>query len=155
MQKIKYLLSSFILLCFLMVGFVAHGANPDEILEDVKLEDRAREISAKVRCMVCQNQSIDDSEAEVARDLRILIREKLVEGKSNQEIYDFLVSKYGEFILLQPRLKSNTLLLWGLPILALFLGIIGLFMFLRKKPQEEKAELSKEEEEALKKLLSE
>jgi cytochrome c-type biogenesis protein CcmH len=138
-----------------MVGFVAHGANPDEILEDVKLEDRAREISAKVRCMVCQNQSIDDSEAEVARDLRILIREKLVEGKSNQEIYDFLVSKYGEFILLQPRLKSNTLLLWGLPILALFLGIIGLFMFLRKKPQEEKAELSKEEEEALKKLLSE
>ena len=119
MGMLKSLLSPFLILSFLMVGFIAHAANPDEILDDPKLENRAREISTKVRCMVCQNQSIDDSEAEVARDLRILIREQLTEGKSNQEIYDFLVSKYGEFILLQPRLKSNTLLLSDAPKISL------------------------------------
>src|SRR5919106_2925326 len=99
------------------------GANPlhavqvDEILPDPVLEARAREISHELRCMVCQNQSIDDSEAPLARDLRLLVRERLKAGDSDTQIIDFLVARYGDFVLLKPRFTSHTALLWLLPFL--------------------------------------
>jgi len=99
---------------------------PDEILKNQQQEQRAREISKIIRCMVCQNQSIDDSNAPLARDLRILIREKIKQGETNKEIYKFLTDRYGDFILLKPPLKLSTLVLWFSPFLFFILGIFVL-----------------------------
>jgi len=99
---------------------------PDEILKNQQQEQRAREISKIIRCMVCQNQSIDDSNAPLARDLRILIREKIKQGEKNKEIYKFLTDRYGDFILLKPPLKLSTLVLWFSPFLFFILGIFVL-----------------------------
>ena len=104
---------------------------PDEILQNQEQELRARNISKNIRCMVCQNQSIDDSNAPLAKDLRILIREKIKEGKNNEEIYNFLTERYGDFILLKPPFKLSTLLLWLLPLVFFTIGI--LFVFLHNK----------------------
>jgi cytochrome c-type biogenesis protein CcmH len=101
---------------------------PDEMLKDPAMEGRARDLSRELRCMVCQNQSIDDSEAPLARDLRLLVRERLSKGDSDQQVLDFLVSRYGEFVLLRPPLKLHTLLLWALPPAALVAGLIGLLV---------------------------
>src|SRR5690606_27523341 len=90
----------------------AMALSPDEILPDPVLEQRARDISAGLRCLVCQNQSIDDSDADLARDLRILVRERLVAGDSNGAVEQYLVDRYGEYVLLNPRLGAHTLLLW-------------------------------------------
>ena len=95
--------------------YSAYAVTPDEVLDDPILEERARELSAKLRCLVCQNQSIDDSDAPLAKDLRVLVRQKLVEGNSDLEVLEFVVSKYGEFVLLQPRFAVHTLMLWILP----------------------------------------
>ena len=103
-----------------------NAVEPDEILNNQKLELRAREISKNIRCMVCQNQSIDDSNAPLARDLRILIREKIKQGEKNKEIYKFLTDRYGDFILLKPPLKLSTLVLWFSPFLFFILGIFVL-----------------------------
>lgn len=102
----------------------ALAVQPDEILKDPALEQRARDISAGLRCLVCQNQSIDDSDAAVARDLRLLIRAQLTQGRSDGEVVDFVVARYGEFVLLKPRFKAGTIILWLAPfaILALALG---------------------------------
>jgi cytochrome c-type biogenesis protein CcmH len=124
----------------------ALAVEPDEILKDPALEARARQISAGLRCLVCQNQSIDDSEASVAKDLRILIREQLQHNKSDAEVVDFVVARYGEFVLLQPRFRASTLILWLTPFLVLALGLLFAF---RRKPaantesltQAEKAEV--------------
>tara|TARA_Y100000590_G_scaffold49164_2_gene51974 strand:- start:3245 stop:3652 length:408 start_codon:yes stop_codon:yes gene_type:complete len=97
---------------------------PDEVLKNPKQEERARNISKNIRCMVCQNQSIDESNAPLAKDLRILIREKIKEGKNNQEIYNFLTERYGDFILLKPAFKLNTLVLWFFPFIFLTIGIL-------------------------------
>ena len=105
---------------------------PDEILQDQKQEFRARDISKNIRCMVCQNQSIDDSNAPLAKDLRILIRNKIKEGKKDKEIYKFLTDRYGDFILLKPPLKLSTLLLWFLPIIFLIIGIYIVFWHNKK-----------------------
>lgn len=100
----------------------AHAVKPDEMLSDPALEARARAISEGLRCMVCQNQSIDESDADLARDLRILVRERLKAGDSDRQVIDYIVSRYGEFVLLKPRVEPRTLLLWGAPILLLLFG---------------------------------
>jgi cytochrome c-type biogenesis protein CcmH len=111
----------------------AHAVQPDEMLPDPKLETRARDLSAGLRCMVCQNQSIDDSDATLAHDIRVLIRERLAKGESDEVIKAFLVSRYGDFILLKPPLKMNTLLLWGGPPLILLLGAASLLAGVRRR----------------------
>jgi cytochrome c-type biogenesis protein CcmH len=100
----------------------AFAVQPDEVLPNAQLEGRARALSRELRCMVCQNQSIDDSDAPLARDLRILVRERLVAGDSDDQVIDFLVQRYGEFVLLRPRWHWQTALLWLTPIVVLLLG---------------------------------
>ena len=105
----------------------SYTVEPNEILENQKQEFRARNISKNIRCMVCQNQSIDDSNSPLAKDLRILIRNKIKDGKKDEEIYKFLTDRYGEFILLKPLFKLNTLALWLLPFLFVLIGIFIVF----------------------------
>jgi len=108
------------------------AVEPDEILKNSQQELRARDISKNIRCMVCQNQSIDESNAPLAKDLRILIREKIKEGKNNEEIYKFLTDRYGDFILLNPPLKLNTLVLWIFPFIFFGIGIFIIFFHNKK-----------------------
>src|SRR5882757_400896 len=108
-----------------MAAGSALAVQPDEILQDAKLETRARALSQELRCMVCQNQSIDDSDAPLARDLRVLVRERLTAGDSDSQVIDFLVARYGEFVLLKPRLSLHTLLLWLAPLAVLAIAAIG------------------------------
>jgi len=96
----------------LLAACPAHAVEPDEVLQDPAFEARARTISEGLRCLVCQNQSIDDSEAPLAKDLRLLVRERLKAGDSNEQIVDFIVARYGEFVLLKPRFETHTLVLW-------------------------------------------
>ena len=110
----------------------SYGVEPDEILQDHKQELRARNISKNIRCMVCQNQSIDESNAPLAKDLRILIRNKIKEGKNNEEIYKFLTDRYGDFILLKPPLKLSTLALWLLPFIFFIVGVFVVFWHNKK-----------------------
>jgi cytochrome c-type biogenesis protein CcmH len=116
-------LLSLVLLAFALASPAA-AVNPDEVLDDPALEERARALSLDLRCLVCQNQSIDDSNAELARDLRLLVRERLVAGDSDEAVIDYVVSRYGEFVLLTPRFSVQTLLLWGAPMLLLLAGIV-------------------------------
>lgn len=110
---------------FVMMTFSASAVEPDEQLQDPKLEERARTISANLRCVVCLNQSIDSSDAGVARDLRLLVRKRLVLGDSDEEVFDYVVQRYGDFVLLKPPFKSTTYLLWLAPFV---LGGIGLIV---------------------------
>jgi len=143
-----------LLLSLAMPG-AAPAVQPDEMLKDSALESRARDLSRELRCMVCQNQSIDDSEAPLARDLRLLVRERLTKGDSDQQVLSFLVSRYGEFVLLRPPLEWHTLLLWGLPPAALAAGAIGLFIMSRRRRPvaTEVAPLSRDEEQRLSTLV--
>src|SRR5476651_888020 len=110
-----------------------HAVQVDEILPDPALETRARAISHDLRCMVCQNQSIDDSEAPLARDLRLLVRERLKAGDSDTQVVDYMVARYGEFVLLRPRVSWHTAILWGAPLAILIAGLLGLgFSVLRR-----------------------
>jgi cytochrome c-type biogenesis protein CcmH len=111
----------------------AHAVQPDEIMSDPAKEARARNMSRELRCMVCQNQSIDDSEAPLARDLRLLVRERIAAGDSDAQVIDFLVARYGEFVLLKPRFEQQTLLLWLLPPLVLGGGGLALWMYARRR----------------------
>src|SRR6187551_2388376 len=120
----------------LMMGLsapVAHAVQPDEVMSDPAREARARDLSRELRCMVCQNQSIDDSDAPLARDLRLLVRERIAGGDSDNQVIDFLVPRYGEFVLLKPRLSPHTLLLWLLPPLALAGGGLALWFYSRRR----------------------
>ena len=108
------------------------AVQPDEILSDSVLETRARTLSGELRCMVCQNQSIDDSEAPLARDLRILVRERLQAGESDRQVIDFLVARYGEFVLLRPRFSWHTALLWFGPAAMLLIGACGIIVLARR-----------------------
>ena len=141
-------------LCVL-AALPAHAVQPDEVLQDPALEARARAISEGLRCLVCQNQSIDDSDAPLAKDLRLLVRERLKAGDSDQEIVDFIVARYGEFVLLKPRFEAHTLLLWfATP--AVFLAallLIALAYRRRKASVESLAPLSVSEKRRLKRLL--
>ncbi len=119
---LRRLLAAMLILASLAAPALA--VQPDEVLDDPVLEQRARNLSAQMRCMVCQNQSIDDSDAPLAKDLRVLIRERLVAGDSNQQVVDYLVSRYGEFVLLKPRLTAKTIALWSGPFLVLLFGAL-------------------------------
>ena len=116
----------------------SYAVEPDEILIDKKQETKARNISQNIRCMVCQNQSIDESNAPLAKDLRILIRNKIQEGKTDKEIYKFLTDRYGDFILLKPPLKLSTLVLWFSPFLFFILGIFILLNHNKKSKKSKK-----------------
>jgi cytochrome c-type biogenesis protein CcmH len=150
-----YRLAPIALLFALATAGTALAVQPDEVLKDSALELRARNLSSELRCMVCQNQSIDDSEAPLARDLRLLVRERLTKGDSNQQVLDFLVARYGEFVLLKPRLEWHTLLLWGLPPAALIAGAIGLVLMARRRKETSLAAetLSTEEQRRLSTLV--
>ena len=149
-----------LILLFVLIGFQhAHAVQPDERLDDAALEQRARNLSTGLRCLVCQNQSIDESDAPLARDLRLLVRERLVEGDSDNEVIDFVVARYGEFVLLKPRFGTHTLLLWLLPVL--LLGFATLILWQRSRREIVVTEvssspnpLSEDEEAQLTELLS-
>jgi len=111
----------------------ALAVQPDEILADAALEARARVLSKELRCMVCQNQSIDDSDAPLARDLRVLVRERLEAGDSDQQVIDFLVARYGDFVLLKPRFTSHTALLWLMPAVVFVIGALVLVAAARRR----------------------
>nr|WP_250814088.1 cytochrome c-type biogenesis protein [Neorhizobium tomejilense] len=132
----------------------AFAVNPDEVLSNPALEQRARNLSAQLRCMVCQNQSIDDSNAELARDLRVLVRERLANGDTDDQVIDYVVSRYGEFVLLKPRLSAKTMILWATPVLLLLVGAIAILVFVRTRPsQRAVAALSAEEQARIEELL--
>lgn len=131
----------------------AFALTPDELLKDPALEHRAREISAQLRCLVCQNQSIDDSDAPLAKDLRTMVREQLVAGKSDQEIMEFVVSRYGEFVLLKPPFTMSTLLLWGTPFAVLVIAGFGLILRRRGAETVPEAPLSEAERKALERVM--
>jgi cytochrome c-type biogenesis protein CcmH len=126
MFKFNFLHAIVILFLFNNISLI-YAVEPEEIMKDPQLESRARNISKNVRCLVCQNQSIDDSSAHIAKDLRILIREKIKNGKTDKEIYSFLTTRYGDFILLKPPFKYNTILLWLTPFILFLLGFLILF----------------------------
>jgi cytochrome c-type biogenesis protein CcmH len=143
----------FVLIATLSVLSAALAVEPDEVLSDSTLEARARALSKTLRCMVCQNQSIDDSNAPLARDLRLLLRERLKAGESDDEVRDFLASRYGDFVLLEPRLSAHTVILWALPVLGLALGGITFLLASRRKNRIGESPLSPEEKQRLARLL--
>lgn len=139
------------LLLVLCLVTPAMAVSPDEVLPDPVLEQRARDISGGLRCLVCQNQSIDDSDADLAKDLRVLVRERLVAGDSDDAIRQFLVDRYGEFVLLNPRMNNHTILLWIAAPVLLLIGLVTLVMLGRKK-RAVVAGLTPEEQAALDEL---
>ena len=132
----------------------AVALQPDEILPDKAMEARARRISAEIRCLVCQNQSIDDSDAPLARDLRILVRERLRAGDSDGAVRDFVVRRYGTFVLLRPPMTAQTLLLWFAPLLVVAGAAFGLFLTRRRGPATEPQTLTSDEEARLAAILA-
>ena len=153
----KLIAISFVLWMAAFTASAAYAVQPDEIMADPVKEARARDLSRELRCMVCQNQSIDDSEAPLARDLRLLVRERIAAGDSDAQVMDFLVARYGEFVLLKPRLKPHTLVLWLLPPLALLGGGLALWAHSRRRKltsRESDTKLSAEEEVRLQKLMA-
>ena len=127
-----------LVIAFLMVSsWPAFAVNPDEVLSDPTLEARARTLSAQLRCMVCQNQSIDDSNAELAKDLRLLVRERITNGDSDDAVIAYVVSRYGEFVLLNPRFETKTLILWGAPLLLFLAGASVMLISARRRTGKE------------------
>jgi len=120
-------------LCLVLAASAAPALTPAEMLDDPALEARARSLSRELRCMVCQNQSIDDSDAPLARDLRVLVRERLAAGDSDQQVKDFLVARYGTFVLLRPPVTWRTALLWAAPVLLAGGGLVALLVSLRRR----------------------
>jgi cytochrome c-type biogenesis protein CcmH len=157
---LKQILVCIFAFAVMMGSSAAYAVQPDEIMSDPAKEARARDLSRELRCMVCQNQSIDDSEAPLARDLRLLVRERIAAGDSDAQVIDFLVARYGEFVLLKPRFERHTLLLWLLPPLALAGGGLALWMYGRRRARSAAAEeqtsfrLTAEEEARLERLIA-
>ncbi len=135
------------------------AVNPDEMLANPTLEGRAREISKELRCLVCQNQSIDDSDAQLAKDLRLLVRERLTAGDSDRQVIDYVVSRYGDFVLLKPPFKATTLALWLGPAAIVGLGVLAVALYYRRRARAaaagdaRPAPLSDEEKRRLEALL--
>jgi cytochrome c-type biogenesis protein CcmH len=156
----KLIAVSIVALMTVLAASNACAVQPDEIMPDPVKESRARDLSRELRCMVCQNQSIDDSEAPLARDLRLLVRERIAAGDSDAQVIDFLVARYGEFVLLKPRLTPHTLLLWLLPPLALAGGGLALWAHSRRRSKSAAAEdqarfkLTADEEARLQRLIA-
>ena len=149
-----------LVLALALLSVPALAVQPDEILKDLALKSRARALSQELRCMVCQNQSIDDSDAPLAKDLRVLVRERLTAGDSDSQVIDFLVTRYGEFVLLKPRVSTHTLVLWLAPFAALLIGGWGIVVFLRRRRGETDAtrgqeKLTPAEQSRLAELLKE
>ena len=144
-----------VLLCAFFAPSLSFAVTPDEMLKDPAQEARARRLSQELRCMVCQNQSIDDSEAPLAHDLRVLVRQRIEAGDTDQQVLNFLVARYGEFVLLRPRLEWHTLLLWGLPPTVLVLGAAALLLQARRRARAnvQPAALSSEEQRRLAALI--
>ena len=138
-------------LCLHLFLTPAYAVQPDEVLGDSRLEARARTLSEGFRCLVCQNQSIDESDASLARDLRLLIRERLTKGDSDQQITDFIVARYGDYVLLKPRLTAKTLVLWAAPFLVIVVGF-GCFLQRRSRPSPAEQPLTEAEQAALREL---
>ncbi|MBO9127017.1 cytochrome c-type biogenesis protein CcmH [Rhizobium sp. 16-488-2a] len=138
-----------------MLPISALAVNPDEMLPDPAKESRARTLSAELRCMVCQNQSIDDSNAELARDLRLLVRDRIKHGESDEQVLNYIVSRYGEFVLLRPRFSVRTMALWGSPLVLILAGGLSLLVFSRRSARRPTGTcLNSEEETRLQKLLN-
>jgi cytochrome c-type biogenesis protein CcmH len=156
----KLIAISAVLLFAAFAAPAAYAVQPDEIMADPAKEARARDLSRELRCMVCQNQSIDDSDAPLARDLRLLVRERIGAGDSDSQVIDFLVARYGEFVLLKPRFTPHTLLLWLLPPLALAGGGLALWIFSRRRSKSAAGNdpsllhLTEEEEARLERLIA-
>ena len=131
----------------------AFAVQPSEVLDDPVLEKRARDLSAGLRCMVCQNQSIDDSDAELARDLRVLVRERLVAGETDEKVIDYVVSRYGEFVLLRPRFSMRNAMLWATPAILFLLGGGALMIYASRRRRVAPSTLSDEEESRLREIL--
>ncbi len=150
---------AFLALTLALPVMSVQAVEPDEILKDPVLESRARAISLELRCLVCQNQSIDDSSAPLAKDLRVLVRDRLTRGETNEEVIDFIVARYGEFVLLRPRFAPHTLLLWIAPPLLFLIGIFVIFRSYKRRSEEARSRTSKgltaKEKSELKKLLKE
>lgn len=146
-------LAPFALALALFAPGAAFAVQPDEVLPDPVLEQRARDLSAGLRCMVCQNQSIDDSDAPLARDLRLLVRERLKQGDSDSTVRDYLVARYGDFILLKPPLKPQTWILWATPVIFLLVGGLMARAVLRARAKAPTAKLSDDEQAALDRLM--
>ncbi len=146
-----------LLMIFLLIASPLWAVQPDEVLDDPALEARARDISTGLRCLVCRNESIDESNAELARDLRILLRERLVAGDTDQEAVDFIVDRYGEYVLLKPTTTGANLMLWLAGPIMLLIAVGMAWSFLRKRSQKQNAghtdALSKEEQERLRQIL--
>jgi cytochrome c-type biogenesis protein CcmH len=141
------------LLILLSVGSAALAVEPSEMLKDPVLEARARAISREIRCLVCQNQSIDDSNADLAHDLRVIVRERLTVGDSDRQVEDYLVARYGDFVLLDPPFEPKTLILWGGPAAALLLGGGIIFIAGRRRRAAALPPLSDDERRRLAQLL--
>ena len=150
-------LGAILAIAVLLTPAAVQAVEPDEVLADTRLEARARALSAEFRCLVCQNQSIDDSDAPLAKDLRILIRERLKAGASDSEVRDFMVERYGNFVLLRPRLTAETVLLWFTPFALLLAGLIFAIRAGRRRETASAAEapLTQEERGRLEKVSSE
>ncbi len=134
----------------------AYAVEPDEVLKDPALEARARAISQELRCLVCQNQSIDDSDADLARDLRVLVRERLQAGDGDEAVLDYVVSRYGDFVLLKPPFKATTYVLWLAPAFILIVGALAIVLFFRRRAGiSEPAPLTPEERRRLARLTGE
>ncbi len=150
---------AFLALTLALPVMSVQAVEPDEILKDPVLESRARAISLELRCLVCQNQSIDDSNAPLAKDLRVLVRDRLTSGETDEEVIDFIVARYGEFVLLRPRFAPHTLLLWIAPPLLFLIGIFVMFRSYKRRSEEARSRTSKgltaKEKSELKKLLKE
>ena len=149
----RFSLASLILLLALLFAGAAQAVKPDEVLADPALEARARFLSEGLRCMVCQNQSIDESDADLARDLRILVRQRLVAGDTDQQVMDYVVSRYGEFVLLKPRFDLRNALLWGTPALLLLVGGVFIVLTARSRRPLATKTLSADEQAALDAIL--
>jgi cytochrome c-type biogenesis protein CcmH len=141
------------LLVLALLGGPAFAVQPDEVLKDPALETRARALSQELRCMVCQNQSIDDSDAPLAKDLRVLVRERLSAGDSDNQVIDFLVARYGEFVLLKPRFSGHTLLLWLAPFAVLLIAAFGFIAARRRTASAAPERLTPDEEARINALL--
>ncbi len=132
-RLLRHVRNIIVFFTLLFAALPAFAFNPDEVLSDPALEARARALTVQLRCMVCQNQSIDDSNAELARDLRVLVRERLTQGDSDEAVINYVVSRYGEFVLLKPRFSARTIALWGAPVALIAIGATAIFIFARRR----------------------
>ncbi len=156
----RYITVMFCVFAIAVISLPALAVEPDEILQDPALENRARDISQGLRCLVCKNQSIDDSDADLAGDLRRVVRERLTAGDSNDEVVDYVVARYGDFVLLEPPMKTETLFLWYGPAVMFVIGIISVLLFYRQRRKDQAviataAPLSAEEMARVNTLLDE